>query len=88
MVEFPPKAIAEKFGKQFFFMRSRVDGSLYLPSDNVYYSQVQGQMAILGAKWCDVVVFSGGEIVVDHILADLNIGTICVKSLMDFMSNM
>jgi len=52
-------------------MRSRVDGSLYLPGDNVYYSQVQGQMAILGVEWCNIVVFSGGKIVVDHILADL-----------------
>ena len=28
-------------------------------------------MAILRVEWCDFVVFSGGEIVVDHILADL-----------------
>ena len=48
-----------------------MDGSLYLPSDHVYYSQVLGQMAILGVEWCDFVVFRGGEIVVYHILADL-----------------
>ena len=45
-VEFAPKTIAEKFGNK-FFMRRRVDGSLYLPCDYVYYAQVQGLMAIL-----------------------------------------
>ena len=52
-------------------MRSRVDGSLYLPSDHVYYLQVQEQIAIVGVEWCDFVVYSGGGIVVDRILANL-----------------
>ena len=69
-VEFAPKTIAEKFGNK-FFMRSKVDGSLYLPHDHVYCAQVQGQMAILEVEWCDFVVFSGGEMVVDLILAEV-----------------
>ena len=61
-------------------MRSRVDGSLYLPRGHVYYAQVQGQMAILGVEWCDFVVYSGGEIVVDCILAEVEYwNNLCMK---------
>ena len=53
-------------------MKTREDGSLYLPHDHKYYALVQEHMAILGIKWCDFVVYSNGEIVFDRILADLN----------------
>ena len=32
----------------------------------------KGEMAILDVEWCDFVVFSKGEVVVDRILADLD----------------
>ena len=70
-VELSPQSIVKKFGSK-FFMKTRQDGSLYLPHDHKYYAQVQGQMAILGIEWCDFVVYSNGEIVIDRILADLN----------------
>ena len=70
-IELSPHGIVEKFGDK-FFMKTREDGSLYLPHDHKYYAQVQGQMAILGIEWCDFVVYSNGEIVIDRILADLN----------------
>lgn len=70
-VELSPQRIAEKFGDK-FYMKHKGDGSLYLPHDHVYYAQVQGEMAILGVEWCDFVVYSNGEIVVDRILADIN----------------
>ena len=54
-VKLSPWCITEKFGDK-FFMKCRRDGSLYLPHDHMYYAQVQGEMAILGVEWCDVVV--------------------------------
>ena len=70
-VKLSPQCIAEKFGDK-FFMKSRRDGSLYLPHDHVYYAQVQGEMAILGVEWCDFVVYSNEEIVIDRILANVD----------------
>ena len=70
-IELSPQSIVEKFGSK-FFIKTTEDGSLYLPHDHKYYAQVQGQMAILGIEWCDFVVYSKGEIVIDRILADLN----------------
>ena len=65
------QCIAEKFGDK-FFMKCRRDGSLYLPHDHMYYAQVQGEMAILGVEWCDFVIYSNEEIVIDHILANVD----------------
>ena len=65
------QCIAEKFGDK-FFMKWRRDGSLYLPHDHVYYAQVQGEMAILGVEWCDFVIYSNEEIVIDFILANVD----------------
>ena len=70
-VKLSPQCIAEKFGDK-FFMKCRRDGSLYLPHDHVYYAQVQGEMAILGVEWCDFVVYSNEEIVIDRILANVD----------------
>jgi len=37
-------------------------------------------MAILEVEWCDFVVFSGGEIVIDRILADVEYwNSLCEK---------
>ena len=45
---------------------------MYLPHDHVYYAQVQGEMAIIGVEWCDFIVYSNGQIVVDHILVNIH----------------
>ena len=68
-IELSPQSITVKFGDK-FFMKTGEDGTLYLPHDHKYNAQVQRQMAILGIKWRDCVVYSNGEIVVDCILAD------------------
>lgn len=35
-----------------------VDGSVVLKETHAYYFQVQGQMAVVGAQWCDFVVWT------------------------------
>ena len=70
-IELSPDDIAREFGDK-FFMKKGDDGNLHLPSDHQYYSQVQGEMAIIGVEWCDFVVYSNGCVIVDRILADLD----------------
>lgn len=67
-IELTPYEIAEQFPE--FFMKKGSDGLLHLPVDHGYYTQVQGEMAILGVEWCDFVVYSNGMVIVDRILAD------------------
>ena len=54
-IEFSPDDIAKEFGAK-FFMKKGNDGNLHLPSDHQYYSQVQGEMVIIGEEWCDFAV--------------------------------
>ena len=68
-VEMSPQCIAEKYDK--FFLKKGADDELHLSQNHPYYAQVQGELAVLDRKWCDLIVFSNGEIVVDQILADL-----------------
>ena len=44
-----------------------VDGSLKLKRNHVYYSQIQGQMAIGDRNWCDFVVFTNKGISIERI---------------------
>jgi len=53
-----------------FFLRGE-NGELHLSQQHHYYAQVQGELAVMDREWCDFVVYSNGEVVVDHILADL-----------------
>jgi len=69
-VEMSPMEIAERFGDK-FFMKKGKDGELHLPKQHKYYTQVQGELAIIDREWCDFVVYSNGQVVVDRILADL-----------------
>ena len=82
-IELSPQGIAEKFGDN-FFMKFREDGSLYLPHDHVYYAEVQGEMAIIGVEWCDFIVYSNGQIVVDHIIGDNDYWDHLFEKLEDF----
>ena len=56
-------------------MHKGEDGLLYLPHNYSYYAQVQGEMAIMNVKWCDFVVYSNGEVIVDRIMADYDYWT-------------
>ena len=82
-VELSPDDIANKFGSKFFMQRG-TDGNLHLPCDHMYYAQVQGEMAVIGIEWCDFVVYSYGEVVVNHILSDLEYWDVLSEKLEDF----
>lgn len=82
-VEMTPTAIADKFGDKFFLKRGE-DGALHLPPEHHYYAQVQGELAVIDREWCDFVVYSNGEVVVDRILADLDYWNTLVHKLEQF----
>ena len=69
-VEMTPSEIADKFGDKFFPIR-REDGEFHLSQHHNFYAQVQGKLAVMNREWCNFVVYSKGEVVVDRILADL-----------------
>lgn len=46
------------------------DGIPKLKKDHVYYDQVQGQMALTGAKWCDFVVYTSRGLSIERIHFD------------------
>ena len=69
IVTLTPYEIAEKFGKKIFLQKGE-DGLLHLPHKHHYFAQVQGEMAIMNVEWCDLVVYSNNEIVIDRIIAD------------------
>ena len=79
-IELSPDDIAREFGDR-FFMKKGDDGNLHLPSDHQYYSQVQGEMAIIGVEWCDFVLYSNRCVIVDRILADLDYWNNLMKKL-------
>ena len=78
-----PTVIADKFGDKFFLRRGE-DGELHLPQEHHYYAQVQGELAVTGREWCDFVVYSNGEVVVDRIFADLDYCKILKQKLEEF----
>ena len=41
-----------------YFCCEIIDGKCKLKVDHLYYAQVQGQMGITGAEWCNFVVFT------------------------------
>ena len=65
-------------------MKKGEDGELHLLQQYHYYAQVQGELAVIGREWCDFVVYSNGEVVVDRILADLDYWSTLEQKLEDF----
>ena len=53
-----------------FFMTDR-DGTLSLKSDHQHYYQVQGQLMVTGVEFCDFVVFTKKDLVIQRIFPDL-----------------
>ena len=53
-----------------FFMKQTGDRECKLKEDHPYYAQVQGQMAVTGAKWCDFIVYTSKGIYVQRIPFD------------------
>lgn len=52
------------------FCCENVDGQCKLKITHPYYAQVQGQMGITGAKWCDFVVYTKKGMSIERISFD------------------
>ena len=53
-----------------FFMEQTGVSECKLKEDHSYYAQVQGQMAVTGARWCDLIVYTSKGIYIQRILFD------------------
>ena len=58
-----------------FCLKESSPGVFTLKHDHAYFTQVQGQMAISGAKWCDFVVWSGQYYHCERVHADMSVWT-------------
>lgn len=54
-----------------FFMEKNGDTNCKLKENNAYYAQVQGQMGVTGARWCDFVVYTNKGLFVQRIPFDI-----------------
>ena len=52
------------------FFCEAVNGQSKLTKNHAYYTQVQGQMGVSGAKWCDFIVYTKKGISVERIPFD------------------
>lgn len=66
------------------FMLKEVDGELSLDRAHDYFYQIQGQMALTGAKWCDFVVYTKCGIVVERVEWDGEFWNSVVRQLSAF----
>ena len=58
-----------------------------LRRDHHYYTQVQGEMAIMGLPWCNFVVWTGAKncnIFIERIIFDQDFVTAMMPKLVDF----
>ena len=46
------------------------DTQYRLKRDHAYYAQVQGQMGVTRAKWCDFIVYTGKGLYIERIPFD------------------
>ena len=53
-----------------FFMEKTSENKCRLKRDHAYYAQVQGQMGITRAKWCDFIVYTSKGLYVERIAFD------------------
>lgn len=60
---------AEACSDPHFYLEIK-DGKPKLKKDHIYYDQVQGQMALTGAKWCDFVVYTSRGLSIERIHFD------------------
>ena len=71
----PPEEIASKFGSK-FYLRKGEEGRLCLSRKHRYYTQIQGELAVMNKDWADFVVWTKspfpGNIFVERIYCDLD----------------
>ena len=65
-------------------MHKGEDGLLHLQHNHSYYAQVQGEMDVMNVKWCDFVVYSNGEVIVDRIVGYYDYWTVLNDKLDNF----
>ena len=53
-----------------FFMEKISNTQCRLKRDHAYYAQVQGQMGVTRAKWCDFIVYTGKGLYIERIPFD------------------
>ena len=53
------------------FWLELVNGSSRLKRNQEYYDQIQGQMALTGANWCDFVLYTSRGLNMERILFDI-----------------
>ena len=53
-----------------FLMEKTRDKECKLKVDHPYYAQVQAQMAVMGARWADFIVYISGVLYVRRITFD------------------
>ena len=56
--------------RSYFFHGEISENKCRLERDRAYYAQVQGQMGITGAKWCDFIVYTSKGLYVERIAFD------------------
>ncbi len=47
------------------------NGKVLLDKSHDYYIQVQGQLLVTGAPWCDFVVYTTKDMFIERILPDI-----------------
>lgn len=60
------------------------DGCLHLKRDHEYFQQVQGQIALTGANWCDFIIYTKCGLAVERIYFNEKFWTAKVASLLKF----
>lgn len=60
------------------------DGFSVLKTNHKYYYQVQGQMGITGAKWCDFVTYTFQGMIIERIYFDPDFFTTILLKLEQF----
>ncbi|XP_038064580.1 uncharacterized protein LOC119734986 isoform X1 [Patiria miniata] len=70
---------------QFYMVKSTSDNSaLALKRDHDYYYQVQGQLMVTGAPFCDFVVYTDRDVYVERILPDVELWNAMLDKLAAF----
>eukprot|EP00117_Sycon_ciliatum_P037992 scpid40803/ scgid28309/ Inhibitor of growth protein 1 len=70
--------------KSGFCLGRNADGSFFLKKDHAYYYQVQAQMFLCQAAYCDFIVYSHTDLVISRILPDTDFISGAISKVSDF----
>ena len=66
------------------FCSHEIDGKPQLKRDHDYYAQVQGQLGVTQAKWCDFVIYTEKGLSIERIKYDHQYWTNMKNTLQSF----